>query len=98
MREGKLTIGARVRLAGSDVWASPRAFAALAHSPGAVPPVMPAASDVAVREVPPELLAMPQALRDLLLFWVHEGARVTGPRSGADLRRGVEGGLHTGAA
>jgi hypothetical protein len=98
MRAGKLGPDARVRLAGSEVWGSPGAFAALANSPDARPPVMPSASDVVVRDVPPELAAMPLPLRDLLLFWVHAGARVTGPRSGADLRRAVESGLHAGAS
>lgn len=98
MREGRLAPGARVRLVGSELWASPRAFAALAHSPGSVRPELPSPSGVAPREVPPELAAMPQALRDLLLFWLHEGARVSGPRSGADLRREVEAGLHARAS
>jgi DNA-binding beta-propeller fold protein YncE len=92
LRDGKLAPDARVRLEGSEVWASARAFVALAHAPGAARPTLPAAPDAVAREVPAALAAAPEALRDALLFWVHEGTRILGPLSGADIRRAVEAG------
>jgi DNA-binding beta-propeller fold protein YncE len=43
-------------------------------------------------ELPADLAATPLSLRDLLLFWVHEGARTIGPISGEEVRRSLEAG------
>lgn len=93
LRDGKLSIDARVRAEGSELWASPRAFMALSRSPGATRPTLPAAPDTILGELPRDLGATAPALRDLLLFWIHEGSRVIGPISGAELRRNIDGGL-----
>jgi hypothetical protein len=92
LRDGKLPPEARLRFEGTECWASPRAFAALARVPGASRASLPGAPDTARAELPPELAAVPASLRDLLLFWVAEGPRVLGPVPGAEVRRQVEAG------
>lgn len=91
-RSGKLPPDARLRLEGTELWASPRAFAALARTPGAARPTLPAAPDAVGNDPPADLAAAPLALRDLLLFWISEGSRIVGPVSGAELRRNLESG------
>ncbi len=98
LRDGKLEGGAQLRLAGSDLWASPRAFVALARSPGAGTPSLPVSPTSVVCALPGELAAAPQNVRDVLLFWVAEGDLVFGPLSGEQLRLGVEAGKHREAA
>jgi DNA-binding beta-propeller fold protein YncE len=113
LRDGKLGADDRVRLEGTALWASPRAFATLARSPGAARPTLPSAPASVLRELPADLGGLSGALRDVLLFWVHDGAPASiaggpragaprphtiGPISGAELRRGVEAGQHQHAA
>ena len=90
LRDGKLAADARLRIDGSPLWASARAFAALARSPGAARPTLPTAPETVAAALPADLAATPPALRDLLLFWVHEGSRLIGPISGAEVRRNIE--------
>lgn len=71
-RAGKLAPDARLRLEGTDLWASPRAFAALSRTPGTARPTLPAAPDTVGHDLPADLASTPVALRDLLLFWVSE--------------------------
>ena len=89
---------ARVRLAGSELWASPRAFLVLAKSPGAGNPMLPTLPAAVARDLPAELAAAPQAFRDMLMFWLAEGDTVFGPVSGGDLRASVDSGELRNAA
>ena len=97
LRDGRVDPGARVRLAGSDLWTSPRAFATFARRPGSSGTPPPGAPVDVADELPPELDAAPRALRDMLLFWVHEGAHTFGPLTGEQLRRGYESGHYRSA-
>lgn len=94
LREGKVSPEVRVRLAGTELWASPRAFVMLARSPGVGRAPQPSPPEAVAGELPAELAAVPPAVRDGLLFWLHEGTRTAGPITGADLRRGLEGGRY----
>jgi hypothetical protein len=98
LRDGTLDAHARVRLAGTDLWASPRAFLALAKSPGAGTPALPVYPGAIARELSAELGATPQAVRDVLMFWVAEAELVFGPLSGEQLRASLEAGHHRDAA
>lgn len=97
LREGRLEAGTRVRLAGSDLWVSPRVFAtfAMSRSGAGATPAPPAAL---LAELPPELAQASVALLDLLLFWVHEGAHTFGPLTGEQIRFGQEAGRYRGSA
>ena len=97
LREGRLEAGTRVRLAGSDLWVSPRVFATFAISRAGAGPV-PTAPLAIVDELPPELAAAGAALLDLLLFWVHEGTHTFGPLTGEQLRVGQKSGRYRGSA
>ncbi len=105
IRDGKLGVDGddvkarvRVRLAGTQLWASPRAFVALARAPGAGQPVAPPAPTVVAAELPPDLAAAPQALRDVLLFWLRVGDQTAGPVTGERIRVAVEAGQSREAA
>jgi DNA-binding beta-propeller fold protein YncE len=98
LREGKLEASARLRLAGTDLWASPRAFLALAKSPGAGAAALPPYPAAIARDLSAELGATPQAIRDVLMFWIAEAELVFGPLSGAQLRGSLEAGHHGDAA
>jgi hypothetical protein len=100
LRDGKLAESVCVRLAGSELWASPRAFVALARAPGAGTPTMPHAPppEAVAAELPRALAVAPQGLRDRLLFWLHEGDLVFGPLSGEQLRLGAEADQYRDAA
>ncbi len=89
---------ARVRVAGTELWASPRAFATFARVPGVARAPEPLPPAAVACELPADLAAAPQALRDLLLFWLHEGALVFGPLSGRQLRLGAEAGQYREAS
>lgn len=97
LREGRLEPGTRVRLAGSDLWVSPRVFATFAMSRTGAG-LVPTAPGPLVTDVPPELARGGSALLDLLLFWVHEGTHTFGPLSGEQLRLGLETGRYRSAA
>jgi hypothetical protein len=97
LREGRLEAGTRVRLAGSDLWVSPRVFATFALSRTGAGPV-PTAPTAVVDELPPELATAGAALLDLLLFWVHEGTHTFGPLTGEQLRLGQESGRYRGSS
>jgi hypothetical protein len=98
LRDGKLAADARVRLAGSELWVSPRAFATLSRIPSAGPATLPSPPAAVAADLPADLAAAPQTLRDLLLFWLHEGDLVFGPLSGERIRLGVESGQYRDAA
>ena len=87
----------RVRLAGTDLWASPRAFATFGRAPGGgseKPPAGPVPGAGVLAELPAELAAAPRSLRDVLLFWIHEGEMTFGPLTGAQLRGDLAAGYH----
>jgi hypothetical protein len=98
LRDGRLGAGVRLRLAGSDLWASPRAFVALARSPGAGKPALPASPQAVACALPPALAGMPQDHRDALLFWIAEGDHIFGPLPGEQVRLALEGGRYREAA
>lgn len=99
LRRGAIEPDVRVRLAGSDLWTSPRAFATFARRQGSAGTPRPGAPIGALSELPADLAAAPAALRDMLLFWVHEAAHTFGPLTGEQLRRGFgEGHYRTAAA
>ena len=97
LREGRLEPGTRVRLAGSDLWVSPRVFATFAMSRTGAG-LVPTAPGPLESDVPPELAHGGSALLDLLLFWVHEGTHTFGPLTGEQLRLGQETGRYRSAA
>ena len=99
LRDGALSAAtARMRVAGTELWASPRAFATLARVPGVARTPEPTPPTAVACDLAPDLAAAPQALRDLLLFWLHEGTLVFGPLSGQQLRLGFEAGQYRDAA
>lgn len=65
--------------------------------PSAPPLPPPPENDAVAKELPPELGAAPIALRDMLLYCVHEGEQTFGPLTGEDLRLAFEAGRHRGA-
>jgi DNA-binding beta-propeller fold protein YncE len=98
LRAGRLEADVRVRLVGSELWASPRAFATFARTPSTGPLTSPPAPTSIATELPADLAATPQAVRDLLLFWMHEGELTFGPLSGEQIRTGVDAGQYRSAA
>jgi hypothetical protein len=97
LREGRLEPGTRVRLAGSDLWVSPRVFATFAMSRNGAG-LVPTAPTTLEKVLPTELASGGSTLLDLLLFWVHEGAHTFGPLTGEQLRVGQETGRYRDAA
>jgi hypothetical protein len=97
LREGRLEPGTRVRLAGSDLWVSPRVFATFAMSRNGAG-LVPTAPTTLEKVLPAELASGGSTLLDLLLFWVHEGAHTFGPLTGEQLRVGQETGRYRDAA
>jgi DNA-binding beta-propeller fold protein YncE len=94
-RDGRLEPGTRVRLAGSDLWLPPAAFATFAVRRDSLPP--PDAPVGAPPAVDAGLAATGGALRELLMYWLREGGRTTGPFVGEHLRRALQEGRHRDA-
>jgi len=97
-REKNLDARTRVRLDGSDLWASPLAFAPLARGLGPSDRPPPPSPNEPTLELCPELAATPYELRDHLLFWLSEGVHTFGPLSGEQIRLGFERGRYRGAS
>jgi DNA-binding beta-propeller fold protein YncE len=95
LREGRLEPGTRVRLAGSDLWLPPAAFATFAVRRDSLPP--PDAPTGAPPPIDPGLAATGAALRELLMYWLRDAGRTTGPFVGEHLRRAVQEGRHKDA-
>jgi hypothetical protein len=98
LREGRLDAAARVRLAGSDPWLPPRAFALFAKAAGASFSSTPPAPRAIARELPPDLASVEPTLLEMLLFWMLEGGPPFGPLSGEQVRAGYEVGLYRSAS
>lgn len=95
LRELTLDPDVRVRLATSRVWAPARAWATLAVArTSGVPLPRPAANESGLASGAPDLLSAPSTILDMLLYVVAEAGKVTGPITGEQFRRGVDGGRH----
>lgn len=91
VRDGTLEEGARVRLAGSDLWASPRAWATLSIRRSLVPaPDGPAEAES--KGVPEDLAKASDGVLSMLLFFVHDRKRTFGPYTGEQLKKEREAG------
>jgi len=95
LRELTLDPDVRVRFAESTVWAPARAWATLAVSrTSGVPLARPVHANDVAAEGPPELLAAPAYILDMLLYVVFERDRAIGPIVGVELRKLYAEGKH----
>jgi len=95
LRELTLDPDVRVRLASSRVWAPARAWATLAVArTSGVPLPRPAVNESGLASGAPDLLSAPSSVLDMLLYVVAEAGKVSGPITGEQFRRGVDGGRH----
>lgn len=98
LRAGKIKPDVRVRLAGTDLWASPQAFATLAKRADATATPLPSSPPADVSpELPDDLERTPIAVRELLLFWLHEAGHTFGPLTGQQIVRGLRSGHYSSA-
>jgi DNA-binding beta-propeller fold protein YncE len=98
VRQGRFEPGTRVRLVGTDLWATPAAFATFAARRESLPPPETLPEDPPPRDLPRDLASTSPTVRDLLLFWLVDGARPIGPFTGEQIRRAWEDGRYRAAS